>query len=149
MTDRPADPELVELTQRLLDAADRGDLDTAVSLYAPDAVWDSGSPDIPGERFEGRDAIRGLFEQWFGMLEATKSHFDEARDFGNGVVLVHLVQRAKPRGSTAWLDSKLAMVSTWVDGLIQENLVYIDVDEARVAAARLAAERGKGGVEST
>ena len=134
-----ADP--VTLTRRVLEAADKGDFDTAVSIYSPDAVWDSGSVDIPGERFEGRAAIRGLLEQWFGMLEASESHIEELREVGNGVVLLHLAQRAKPRGSSAWLDAHLAMVSTWADGLVRENLVYTDIDEARAAAERLAEER--------
>jgi ketosteroid isomerase-like protein len=117
-------------------------LDALAEFYAPDAVWDSGSVDIPGERFEGRAAIRGLFEDWFGMLETAQIHIDEIRDVGNGVVLLHFVQRAKPRGSSAWLDSRMALVSTWADGLIKETLVYTDIDEARAAAERLAKERG-------
>lgn len=142
MTEESTRPSLVELVQRTVDALSEGDLDAAVSFYSPDAVWDSGSVDIPGERFEGRAAIRGLFEDWFGMLETAETHIDEIREVGNGVVLLHFVQHAKPRGSSAWLESRMALVSTWADGLIQETLVYIDIDEARAAAERLAKGRG-------
>lgn len=141
MGEQDCTPTLLELARRVLDAASAGDSDALAEFYAPDAVWDSGTVDIPGERFEGRAAIRGLFEDWFGMLESTQIHVEEIRDVGDGLVLLHFVQRAKPRGSSAWLDSRMAMVSTWANGLIQETLVYTDIDEARAAAERLARKR--------
>jgi hypothetical protein len=37
---------------------------------------------------------------------------------------------------------RFAAVTTWVDGLIERNTNYTDIDEARAGAERLAEERG-------
>ena len=36
-------PDLVELTRRTLEAINRGDLDTALSVFGPDSVWDDSA----------------------------------------------------------------------------------------------------------
>jgi hypothetical protein len=72
MPERADSPDVVRLTRRVIEAADHGDFETAP------------------------------LEQWFGMLEASETTVAEVRELGNGVILVHLLQRARPRGSTAW-----------------------------------------------
>jgi ketosteroid isomerase-like protein len=49
-------PDLEEAGRRLREALNRGDLDAAVALYAPDAVWDVSLLGLEGV-FEGREAI--------------------------------------------------------------------------------------------
>ena len=142
MPEGASTPDLVELAQRAFDATNEGDLDTLVSLYSPDVVWDSGSPDLVGERFEGRVALRGFFEEWFRTLEDMEVEPAEIRDVGNGVTLSQFLQRGRPHGSTLTLESRLAMVSIWADGFIRENRVFTDIDEARAAAEQLAEDRG-------
>jgi ketosteroid isomerase-like protein len=61
MPEEPTTPDLVELSQRLREALNRGNLDAAVALYAPDAVWDVSLLGLEGV-FEGREAIRGALE---------------------------------------------------------------------------------------
>jgi len=46
------------------------------------------------------------------------------------------------RGSTRFVERRMASVSTWAHGLIERNTTYLDIDEALAAAERLAEERG-------
>ncbi len=104
MSEESTTPDLVELAERTVDATNAGDLDALLGLYSPDAVWDSADPDLPGERFEGRAAIRSFFEEWFGTIEDVQVEAEEIRDVGRGVVFAHLVQRASPRGGAASIE---------------------------------------------
>ena len=54
-------PDLEEAGRRLREALNRGDLDAAVAMYAPDAVWDVSLLGLEGV-FEGREAIRGALQ---------------------------------------------------------------------------------------
>jgi ketosteroid isomerase-like protein len=141
MPDGSPEATLVELAQRSVDASNRGDIDGLMRLYSPSAVWDSGSADLAGERFEGSAALRSFFEEWFTTLEDVTMEAEEIRDVGNGVVLCHLVQRGRPHGSAATVEFRLATVSVWAAGLIDEVRVYTSVDEARAAAQARARER--------
>jgi ketosteroid isomerase-like protein len=141
MDDHSGDSDLVELAQRTLDATNKGDLDVLMSLYAPDAVWDSASSDLAGERFDGAAAIPDFFEEWLGALDDMYMEADEICHVGNGVVVCRLVQRGRPRWSSASLHFRFATVSIWVDGAIREVRVYTDIDAARAAAEQLAEER--------
>ena len=51
------------------------------------------------------------------------------------------IQRGRPRGATGWVELRAATVNIVVDGLAERATVYLDVDEARAAAERLADER--------
>jgi ketosteroid isomerase-like protein len=142
MPEESTTPSLVELARRTIDAANEGDFDTLQRLYSPDAVWQAPGAGLVEERFVGDAAIRGFFEDWYGTLEHVEVDAEEIRDLGNGVILARLLQRGRPPGSTAFVEFPHATVSIWVDGLIVENSAYKDFDEARIAAERLAAERG-------
>jgi ketosteroid isomerase-like protein len=121
MSEESTTVEPVVLARRTLDAANARDLDALLGLYASDAVWDSADPDLAGERFEGRDAIRRFFEEWWAAVEDMEMQATEIRDVGNGVVLSQLVQRGRPLGSTVSIEFRFATVSIWADGLIQET----------------------------
>ena len=131
-------PDLVKLGQRLTDAINARDFDAVISFYAPDAVFDQPTFGV----FEGRAAIRGFIEDWFGAYAEIETEAEERRDLGHGVAFVVYVQRGRLRGSTRWVHARVAFVNAWVDGLIQRTTLYLDIDKARAAAERLAEERG-------
>jgi ketosteroid isomerase-like protein len=139
MSEKSTTPDLVELTRRLLEAANRLDFDAVMSFYAPDAVWES-----VGMRtsFEGRTAIRGFWEDMAVAYEEFEFQPREILDLGNGVVFS--VNRAGGRllGSTRRLEYRLATAAVWEEGSIVQITAYTDIDEGRAAAERLAQERG-------
>jgi prophage DNA circulation protein len=51
-------------------------------------------------------------------------------------------QHARPIGSTAPVQTREAQVTEWVEGRVMRVTAYLDIDEARAAAERLAEERG-------
>jgi hypothetical protein len=58
------------------------------------------------------------------------------------VMLIIQEQSGRPAGSSARVGVRFAGVATWADGLLVRVTNYIDIDEARAPAERLAQERG-------
>ena len=139
MSDESTTPDLVELTRRAVEAGNAGDIDAAMSFCAHDAVYDARRV---GLRLEGREAIRGFLEQWRSVYEEVKIEVQEGRDLGHGVMFTVISQRGRLPNTTAWVQEAFPAVSLWADGLIQHTASYLDIDEARAAAERLAEERG-------
>jgi len=73
----------VETLRAVLDAFNRHDLDTIMSFFANDAVFESPrGPDPWGSRFVGRDAIRaGLALRFAGIPDV---HYGDDRHFVSG-----------------------------------------------------------------
>jgi uncharacterized protein (TIGR02246 family) len=137
MSDESTTPDLVELVQRAIEAANRRDLDAVITSFAPDVVFEGRGL---GDIFEGRPAFRSFLENWFGMYEELEFGIEEVRDLGNGVVIAVVVQNGRPAGSAGHLRQREGWVFVWVRGLIA-RLTISEIDEARAAAERLAEER--------
>ena len=67
---------------------------------------------------------------------------EEIRDLGNAVTFAVIRQHGRVVGTSGSVQLRYASVINWSDGLIVRNTTYTDIDEARAAAERLAAERG-------
>lgn len=137
MSEESTTPDLVELVRRNIEAVNRGDLDAYVRSYAPDAIFQTGVG-----RFEGRDAMRGYLEDLWGSYDELVFALEELHDLGNGVAFCALVATGRLRGTSAEVHLRYAMVVTHVDGVLVRVTDYVNVDEAREAAERLAEERG-------
>jgi hypothetical protein len=140
MSEESTTPSLVELTSRQLEAANRGDLDAFMSVFAPAAVYDA-SRDGLGV-YEGPEAIRGLVGGWWAAFQDFQLTPEEFLDLGNGVGFAVLRHDGRPVGSTGQVNTRQAYVFALVAGLIGRMTVYSDIDEGRAAAERLAEERG-------
>jgi len=135
-------PDLEEAARQSLQAYLSRDFGTAVAFFSPDAVWDGSL--LGGAVFEGRAAIREMFEDWIGAYEEMAQEVEELRALGSGVTFGVVGQRARPAGSKGWLGFRYAAVAMWKDGLVVRQTIYpeADIDEARIAAEQLAKERG-------
>jgi hypothetical protein len=89
-----------------------------------------------------REAIREFLEPWREPYEDFELELEEFHDQGNGVAPSVLVQRGRLPGSGSFVSVRGGHVGIWRDRLIERNTVYLDIDEARAAAERLAEERG-------
>ena len=140
MSEESTTPDLVELVRRSVqDGSDR-DLDVALTLYAPDAVWDM-SPFGMGT-FEGIEAIRGFMEDWLAPYAEYAMEAEEIVDVGNGVSFAVILQKGRLVGSSGEVRLTYASTGVWVNGVMTRVTNYGDIDEARAAAERLARERG-------
>ncbi len=138
--DESSTPNLRERLRLGEDAFNRRDFEGVVAFCKADAVWDA-SPVGLGI-YDGRDAIRGFFEDWLGSYEDFEQVSTEFRALGNGITLELKSQRGWPRGSSQFVEIQLALVTTWTDELVERIMTYTDIGEARAAAERLAQERG-------
>ncbi len=138
MSEESTTPDLVALVRQLLDAASRVNGDVFVRLFAPDAVFLTGVG-----RFEGRDAIRSYLEDFGSSYdEILFSALGDVHDVGNGVVWFSAVVTGRPRGMSAEVHLRFAVVVTHAGGVVSQWTDYVTTDEARAAAERLAEERG-------
>jgi len=142
MTEERTTPDLVELVSSAFEAANRRDLDAVVGFFASDAIFEGrGVPDT----HVGRAAIRSMLEGWFGAYEELEFRLQDVRDFGSGVVFAVVAQEGIPAGSAGHgpLWQREGWVILWERGLIARiTTIYLDIDDARTAAERLAQERG-------
>jgi ketosteroid isomerase-like protein len=132
-------PDLVERSRAAFEAANRHDLDEAMSVFAPNAVWEAIGM---GTSFEGVTAIRGLCEDWIGAYERYEIEAVEILDLGNGVVFAVSRQKGRLAGSSGEVRVRQGTVSIWVDARIVSIRNYGDVAEARAVAERIAESRG-------
>jgi len=132
--------DLLALADRQLEALNRRDLDAVMSMYASDVVYDTSSPGLGV--YEGTEAMRVLIKDYWDAFEDLTFELEELRDLGSGVTFHVVRQHARPVGSPQYVENHEAHVSEWVDGKIVRVAVYLDIDQARAAAERLARERG-------
>jgi ketosteroid isomerase-like protein len=138
MSEESTTPDLVELTRQILRAADRGDFDTILGLYVPNAVWEQRGIGT----FEGTPAIRGFWEDYYRSYEDLQIKAEELLDLGNGVVLAVNHQRGRAVGSERYVEARYVFIYKFVRGKVVRVISDPDVDGGRAAAERLAEERG-------
>jgi ketosteroid isomerase-like protein len=137
MAEESTTPDLVELVRQSIEAANRGDLDAFMDFYAPDAVFHTGVG-----RFDGRAAIRGYVGDLRGSFDELVFAVEEAHDLGNGIGFAALVATGRLRGTSSEVHLRYAVVVTQVNGVCARVTDYVDINQARAAAERLAQERG-------
>ena len=93
-------PDLLAALRRHRDALSRRDFDAVLDRYTPDAVIDGSQ--LGEAVFKGRDAIRGIFEDWMAPYEEHEHKAEDFRDFGNGVTFGVVVQRGRPTGTSGF-----------------------------------------------
>jgi ketosteroid isomerase-like protein len=139
-SDEPTTADLTELTRRQLEAANRGDLDAFMSVFAPDSVYDASADGLGV--YEGPMAIRGLIGDWWGSFEDLHLELEEILDLANGVLFTVVRHDARPVGSTGNVTTRQAYVSVLAEGTVAQVIVYGDIAEGRAVARRLAESRG-------
>jgi ketosteroid isomerase-like protein len=139
MPEESTTPHLAELSDRQMEAGNRGDLDAVLGFFAVDAVLDGSSRGMP--TFEGVSAIRSFFEDWWGAFEDLRLEREQFLDLGTGVVFGVIRSNARLAGSASHVQHREGWVTVWDEGLITRATVYGNIDEARAAAERLAQER--------
>jgi ketosteroid isomerase-like protein len=140
MSEASTTPDLVELTRRQFEAANRRDMDAVMSRCTPDCVYDT-SPDGMG-LYEGPAAIRAFLGGWWDAFEELALEPEDVFDLGHSIVFSVVCQTGRPANSTGRLRRREAYVVDWLEDMIRRVTVYTDIDEGRVAAERLAEERG-------
>ncbi len=139
MSEESTNPDLVALTRSLWEAASRRDCDAVMGFFGPEPVWETTLVTL-----DGSAAIHERLEEWFGAFDELEFELEEILDLGNGVTLTVVNQSARPAGSSSggYIQRQEALIGVWHEGMITRATTYLDIDEARAAAERLAEERG-------
>ena len=132
-------PDLIGLARLANEAINRRDWDAVESFYAPDAV--SVLTEGVGT-FEGAAAIRGVYEEAASFADDVHVEMQEIVDLGNGVTFVVNLITGHPVGSSGELQIRYGSVASWTESVIERLTSYMDADEGRAAAERLAEQRG-------
>jgi ketosteroid isomerase-like protein len=140
MPEEPTTPDPVELTRQAEDAWSRHDLDALMGFYAYDAVFDLS--DLGIGTFEGAAAIRGFLEDWLGTWGDHLIEIEEMVDLGHGVVFACAREAGRLVGSDGQVEQHRGWVFVWVDRMVERFTAYLDIDDARAAAERLAESKG-------
>ncbi len=137
MSEESTIPDLAELTRLAFEAVNRRDIDAVMSFFAPDAF-------LAGfEVVEGRAAIRGFLDEWFGNFAELRFEVEELVVLDDGVVLAVVSQEGRPVGVDGQVHQREGWAIHWsADGLLVRLTTNNDIGEVRAAAARLAQERG-------
>jgi len=130
-------PDPVELARRFFAAVNRRDVDAVEHFYAPDAVLRGAEIGT----IVGPAAIRSFFEDMLSRYDEFHGELEEISALGNGVGFLVTGCVARPVGSDEEVQLRLASVLVGTESVIEQQTNYIDIDEGRAAAERLAAER--------
>jgi ketosteroid isomerase-like protein len=122
---------LTEISERLYDAFNRGDVETLVAHLDPDLVV--LDPDRTGRTYRGFDGYRELVDEW---LESWDDYSVEVKELTrNGErVLADLVQSGVGRGSGIEFNEPLFQVLTFGG----EKVVRFEIYNERADAERAA-----------
>ncbi len=134
-------PDLVELIRGVFDAVSGHELDLLMGFYAPDAVYDASHAGL-GSILEGVAEIREFAAEWWASFEDHQAEVLEMADLGHGVAFARVRESGRPLGGDGWVEQVRGWVVLWAGALIERQTPYLDPDEARAAAERLAKERG-------
>jgi ketosteroid isomerase-like protein len=138
MAEESTTPDPAELTRRAFEAVNQHDIDAVVSFFAPHAVLDGRVED----GLEGRAAIRGFLDDWFGSFAELRMEVEEFVVLDNGVVLAVVTQEGRPVGADGQVHQREGWAICWsADVLIVRLTTHADINEARAAAERLAESR--------
>jgi ketosteroid isomerase-like protein len=88
--------------------------------------------------FEGVEAIRSFLEDWFGAFEYYRVDVEEAVDLGGGVTFVAVNATGRPAGMDGSVQQRRGWIARWSSGKVVRAASYLDLDQAREAAQRLA-----------
>ena len=139
MPEKSTTPDLIGLARLLNEAFNRRDWDAVESFFAPDAV----TVGVEGiGTFEGAPAIRGFYEDAASSLDDFHVETQEIIDFGNGVTFAVVLITGHPVGSSGEVEIRYGSVASWTEAVIERLTSYMDIDQARADAERLAQERG-------
>jgi ketosteroid isomerase-like protein len=108
---------VVDLITRFGAAWNDHDLDAALALCTDDVVFESTGPAPDGERYEGRDAVRGA---WHAIFDAATATFTTEEQFVAGDRVVQTWRYDWDDGHVRGVD-----VMRVRDGLVSEKLSYV------------------------
>jgi len=139
MAEQPPSSDVIQVVRQAFDAGNRHDVDAIVGFHAPEAVWDLSDQGLGS--YEGAAAIRGWIEDWFRTWADLRLDVLDVVDLRHGVVFSRVREEGHPVDAGGHVEQQRGWVILGNQGKITRAAIYLDIDEARAAAERLAEER--------
>lgn len=123
--------ENVNVVRRMWDAFLAADLQTALSFYDPDVVWDGTNlPD--GKVGRGHEAILDHIRRWSNQWEDWTLEVERVIDAGSDHVVLFMRERGRSN-SGLQMDERHAELYTFRDGKVVRRQGFSDPDKAMEA----------------
>jgi ketosteroid isomerase-like protein len=120
----------IEVVRRHYSSFNEGDMEGLLETVAPDAEFVTADPAaagrLAGERWLGRDAIRGLFEQIFAVIRNPYLDVIKIEPAADGRVLGTVYLSGVTRETRLAYTFAAVHVFTIEDGLIVRNEIHHD-----------------------
>jgi ketosteroid isomerase-like protein len=124
--------ENVETVRRMWDAFLAGDVETALSFFAPDVEWDGTNlPD--GQVSKGHEAILDHVRRWADAWEDWTVEVEDVAAVGSDQVVLFMRERGSG-DSGLKMDERHAELYTLKDGKIARRQGFSDPNQALEAA---------------
>src|SRR3954451_6701752 len=125
--------ENVELSQRVVEAWNRRDVEATVALAAPELVWHPILEEtIEGRPYRGPDGMRQYYDDLAAQRVESQGELAEFRDLGDKVLGLGRLSFRSPTGVE--LDSEVACLLRWRDGKCVEAWTWLSHAEGLEAA---------------
>jgi ketosteroid isomerase-like protein len=116
-------PENVEIVKGLMEAAGRGDSDTAMEAFDPAVELDQTRfPD--GGTYRGRDGVREFYDKWFGAWDELRIESQGVIELPDGRVVSLIRVSGRGKGSGVEVTLEAADVFTLRDGKVIQMTGY-------------------------
>ncbi len=127
--------ENVEVVREAWDAWLRGDMDSLLTCYDPEVVWDlTHFRDWPDNTYRGHQGVRRFLEEWLEVWDDYEAGVEEIRTAPDGRVVSLAWQRGRGRQSGLPMEIEYALIATVRDGMILRLDNYDERSDALEAA---------------
>jgi ketosteroid isomerase-like protein len=118
MSAAPAATDTQTVIDRFNDAFNRHDVDAVMALMTDDVLFENTSPPPDGERYEGQEAVRAFWEQFFAGSPHAHSTAEDTAVMGD---------RAAVRWRYDWGSGHIRGIDLFRvrDGKVAEKLSYV------------------------
>jgi ketosteroid isomerase-like protein len=124
--------ENVEIVRRMWDAFLAGDVQAALSFYAPDVEWDGTNlPD--GRVGTGHEAILDHIRRWADIWENWTVEVEDITAVGSDQVVLFMRERGQGESGLK-MNERHAELYTLTDGRVVRRQGFSDPNEALAAA---------------
>jgi ketosteroid isomerase-like protein len=116
-----------------IDAVNRGELESAIELFHPDAEWRSPEEWLEREVYRGYDGIREIGKLWLDNFDDYRWDVERMVTAGDTTVVLAR-QRGRSKEHGVPLEAALGFTFEWSGERVIRAATYNDWDEALAAA---------------
>ena len=115
--------DIIRLVRRFNDALNAADVEGMMRMMTPDCVFENTDPPPDGTRYEGQEAVRGFWEEFFRGSSRAQIAIEEIFALNDRCVMLWRYHWVDPQGQEGHIRG--VDVYRLRGGLIAEKLSYV------------------------